>query len=126
MTTKANESDARAGDTIKWAVAVAVLAAGVAAFYLYDDVMLVIRVAGLLVTAGLAAMIAYQTDLGRRGWEMVQGSRAEVRRVVWPTRQETVQTTLAVLALVVLTGVFLWLVDMLLGWLVRQMIGVGG
>ena len=125
MTSKADANDARA-DTVKWALALAILAGAVGAFYVYQDVMLVIRVGGLLVAAGLAAAIAYQTDLGRRGWEMVQGSRAEVRRVVWPTRQETVQTTLAVIALVLVTGIFLWLVDMFLGWAVRQMIGMGG
>ena len=78
----------------------------------------------ILAVAGVAVAIVYQTDLGRRAWSFVQDSRTEVRKVVWPTRAETVQTTLIVMALVLLVGIFLWLLDMLLAWGFQTLTGV--
>ncbi|HYW93357.1 MAG TPA: preprotein translocase subunit SecE [Gammaproteobacteria bacterium] len=113
-------------DTVKLSVAVAILAGAVGAFYWFSQEMLVIRVGGLLAAAAVSILIGYQTAKGQVLWGFVQESRNEVRKVVWPTRQETIQTTLVVVALVILTGVFMWLLDMLLGWGIQQIIGVGG
>jgi len=63
--------------------------------------------------------IALKTELGVETLEFMQGSRAELRKVVWPTRAETTQTTLIVIAMVVIMGLLLWLLDVLLFWLVR-------
>jgi preprotein translocase subunit SecE len=64
--------------------------------------------------------------LGRTTWAFIGNTRTEVRKVVWPTRAETVQTTLAVLFVVVLMGVVLWLMDMVLLWAIRLLTGQGG
>jgi preprotein translocase subunit SecE len=80
-------------------------------------------VLGIVVLSAVAGMIALQTAKGATFWNLVKGSRTEIRKVVWPTRQETVQTTLIVLAFVVLVALLLWGLDTLLGWLVSLVIG---
>ena len=110
-------------DTVKLGLAVAVLLAGVVGFYYYADQSLLYRVLGLVALAVLAVGITLTTALGHNTWEFLQESRTEVRKMVWPTRTETVQTTLIVIAMVIIVGIFLWLLDMLLAWLVRFVIG---
>jgi preprotein translocase subunit SecE len=66
----------------------------------------------------MAGMVALQTAKGAAFWSLVKGSRTEIRKVVWPTRQETVQTTMIVVGFVLLVAVILWGLDTLLGWLV--------
>ena len=107
-------------------LAVAVLAAAVAGFYYYEDQSLLIRVIALLVAAGLSIAIALQAEVGRNAWVFVRESRTEIRKVVWPTRKETIQSTLLVLVMVTLVGIFLWLLDMVLGWAVQILTGQGG
>jgi len=107
-------------------LAVAVLAAAVGGFYYYEDQSLLIRVIGLLVAAGLSLTIALQAEAGRNAWVFVRESRVEIRKVVWPTRKETIQSTLLVLVMVTLVGIFLWLLDMFLGWAVQFLTGQGG
>ncbi len=81
------------------------------------------RVLGLLVVVGLAVMIAYQTVAGRRVWRFASDAKVEVRKVVWPSRQETVQTTLIVFVVVLIMGIILWLFDMMLGAILRALTG---
>ncbi len=107
-------------------LAVAVLAAAVAGFYYYEDQSLLIRVIALLVAAGLSIAIALQAEVGRNALVFVRESRTEIRKVVWPTRKETIQSTLLVLVMVTLVGIFLWLLDMFLGWAVQILTGQGG
>ena len=78
---------------------------------------------GLLIAAGIAVAVALKTEPGAETLEFVRGSRAELRKVVWPTRAETTQTTLIVIAMVVVMGLLLWLLDVLLLWLVRLLTG---
>jgi preprotein translocase subunit SecE len=66
------------------------------------------------------------TDLGRTVWSFVLESKQEVRKVVWPTREETMRTTLLVFAMVFIVGLILWLLDMFLFWGVRILTGQGG
>jgi preprotein translocase subunit SecE len=113
-------------DTVKLVVAVVLLLAAVAAFYVYAEQSLLYRVLGLLAVVGLSTAIAITTMPGRRLWGFLQDSRTEVRKMVWPTRAETVQTTLIVLVIVIIVGIFLWLLDMFLGWGVKALIGQGG
>jgi preprotein translocase subunit SecE len=110
-------------DTAKLAIAVLLLASGVLGFYYYADYPLFMRVLGLLAVAGVAVAVAVQTELGRGLWHFALESRNEVRKVVWPTRTETTQTTLVVLGMVILVGIFLWLLDMFLLWAVRLLTG---
>lgn len=113
-------------DKIKLVLAVLVLAGAVGAFYYYGDESVLLRVAGILAAVGVATAIVYQTAEGRRAWSFLGESRTEIRKVVWPTGKETNQTTLLVLAMVVVVAILLWLLDMLLLWLVRMLTVSGG
>jgi preprotein translocase subunit SecE len=113
-------------DKIKLIVAFAVLGAAIVAFYYFEDQSLLARVAGLLVAAGISIAIALQAEAGRNVWSFIRESRTEIRKVVWPSRKETTQSTMLVMAMVVIVGVFLWLLDMFLGWAVRLLTGQGG
>ena len=73
---------------------------------------------GILALSAVAGLVALQTAKGEAFWTLVKGSRTEIRKVVWPTRQETVQTTMIVVAFVLLVAMILWGLDSLLGWLV--------
>ncbi len=110
-------------DTVKLALSVLLLVVGVWAFYIYEEQSLLLRVLGLLVVAGIAVAIVMQTTVGRNIWAFAGDSRAEVRKVVWPSRQETIQTTFIVLLMVLFMGIILWLVDMGLLAIVRSVTG---
>jgi len=110
------EQSASAIDTFKLMTAVLVLIAGVVGFYYFEDQSHLLRVLGMLAVAVIAFLIAATSEPGRRGLGFVRDARVEVRKVVWPTRQETVQTTIAVLFMVLLVAIMLWLFDMFLGW----------
>jgi preprotein translocase subunit SecE len=113
-------------DSLKLGVAVAILASGIFAFYYFEGQLLVLRVLGLLAVAGLSVFIAAQSGTGKTIIGFIRGAQTEVRKVVWPTRAETVQTTLAVILMVFLVGIFLWLLDMLLLWAIQLLTGQGG
>ncbi|AGA34228.1 Preprotein translocase subunit SecE [Thioalkalivibrio nitratireducens DSM 14787] len=110
-------------DTAKLAVAVALLIAGVMGFYYFAAESMLVRVVGLLAVVGVAVFISMTTAKGRQLAGFLGNARTEVRKMVWPTRVETTQTTLIVLGVVILVGIFLWLLDSLLGWIIRQFIG---
>ncbi len=112
-------------DLAKWIGTFAILGGGIAGFYYWSDESLLLRVVGLLVLSAVALFVAAQTEKGRTAWEFVRESHTEVRKVVWPTRKETVQTTLIVIAMVGLVAIILWLLDGLLAWLVKLMLGTG-
>ncbi len=109
-------------DTLKLMTAIAVLAAGVVGFYYFEDESQLLRVLGMLGVAVVAFLIAATSEPGRRSLGFVKDARVEVRKVVWPTRQETVQTTVAVLFMVFLVAIMLWLFDMFLGWGVSKLL----
>ncbi len=119
------ETESSRFDTMKLGLAVLLLAAGIAAFYRFDDQLLVLRVLGLLAVAGLSIFIAAQSTTGKNIIGFISGAKAEVRKVVWPTRAETMQTTLAVILMVFLVGIFLWLLDMVLLWGIQILTGQG-
>lgn len=124
MSEKAVETaPARGVDSLKLGLAILVLLAGVVGFYLLDKEPLFVRIAAVLVAVGVAAALAYATAVGRGIWRFAFDSRVEVRKMVWPTRQETVQTTLVVVLLIVVISLFLWGVDSLLAWIVRGVVG---
>ena len=112
-------------DLAKWAGAFAILTGGVAGFYYWSDESLLLRVIGLLVLGAAALFVAVQTEKGRAAWDFVRDSHTEVRKVVWPTRKETTQTTLIVIAMVGLVAIIMWALDGLLAWLVKQLLGTG-
>jgi preprotein translocase subunit SecE len=113
-------------DTVKLVAAALLLVGGISAFYYFADYSTLLRVIALLVIAGIAIAVAMTTDPGRRLWQFAADSRNEVRKVVWPTRQETTQTTLVVLVMVIILSIVLWLFDMALTGILRLLTGHGG
>ena len=112
-------------DKVKLVIAALVLIAGMAGFYLLsDDYSTLMRTLGLLAMVGVSAAIALQTEAGQAAWGFMVGARTEARKVVWPTRKETTQTTLMVVVMVIIVGILLWLLDMGLVWAVRVFTGV--
>jgi preprotein translocase subunit SecE len=119
------ETESGRFDSLKLGAALLLLAAAIAAFYRFDDQLLVVRVLGLLAAAGISVFIAAQSTTGRNIIGFISGAKTEVRKVVWPTRAETMQTTMAVMLMVFLVGIFLWLLDMVLLWAIQILTGQG-
>ena len=113
-------------DTVKLLLALLVLLVGIAGFYYFSESSLLYRVLGLLAMVGVAIGVSVTTVKGRSLIGFLGSSRTEVRKMVWPTRAETMQTTLMVFILVVILAIFLWFVDMLLGAGVKALLSVGG
>ena len=109
-------------DNIKLAIAIAFVGAGLAGFYLLAEQALVLRI--LAVVAGIAAgaALAWFTEPGRAFAVFARESINEVKKVVWPTRKETMQTTAAVFAFVVVMAVFLWISDKTLEWVLYELV----
>ncbi len=125
MNTQAEQS-ASVIDIVKQLASIVSVVAGVAAFYYFSEIQLLYRVLGLIgVLLAVVAMLL-TTAMGRSVWSFVIESRQEVRKVVWPTRDETMRTTLMVLAMVSVVGVVLWALDLLLYSGVRYLTGQGG
>ena len=111
-------------DTIKLLVAATALVGGLYAYYYYEsELAQAIRV--LMVLGGTAAgiAIAMTSTQGQRLWHFVQGSRVEIRKVVWPTKQETTQTAIAVFVFTLVMMLFFWVLDSGLLWLTRKFVG---
>ena len=102
-------------NTLKWIVAFTLLVAGFVAYYAFTGVLSVyVRAFGLLILSGVALFSVLQTELGKRLWVFGVAAKNEMRKVVWPSRQETAQFTAMVLLMVVVMGLILWGVDTLL------------
>lgn len=112
-------------DQLKWLMAAVLVAGAVGGFYYFGDQSLLFRVIGIIVVTGIAIAIAFQTEQGREAWALMRDARTELRKVVWPTRNETLQTTLIIIGVVALTAIMLWMLDGLLAWLVRLLLGQG-
>ncbi|MEE9160254.1 MAG: preprotein translocase subunit SecE [Gammaproteobacteria bacterium] len=126
MNSKIETIDSSSMDTVKLVIALLVAVAAMVAFYIYPEQSMLFRVGGLLLGGGIAIAIALQTVKGRNIWGFFHGAQIEVRKVVWPTRQETVQTTLIVVLVVILISIILWLLDMFLGWTIGTLMGQRG
>jgi preprotein translocase subunit SecE len=110
-------------DVVKWLIVVAIVLGGVYANTYFAAVGVFYRALAGIGIAAVAAVIALQTDAGRAAWNLAKEARVEVRKVVWPTRQETTQTTLIVVLIVFLVGLMLWGIDSGLSWGVQAVIG---
>ena len=106
-------------------LSIGVLISGMILFYYYSDVRLFYRVVGMISVVIFSAFIAYQSDFGKLVYSYVTDSKVELKKVTWPTKQETTQTTLGVIFVVIIVGILLWLFDMLLGWAIGTLYGVG-
>jgi len=113
-------------DTLKLLVAGGILVGGIVGYYTYADVSALLRALGVLAALALSVVVVLQSFQGRELWRFIQGSRVELRKVVWPTREEAVQTSIAVLVFALIMGVFFWLLDMFLLTVTRLLPGQGG
>ncbi len=122
MTGKAEATTASGMDVFKLVIAAAIVLAGLAGFYMYADQPLLYRVLGLVAAVIVAAIIAFTTARGRSLASFMQDARTEVRKMVWPTRSETIQTTLVVFVVVFILALFLWFIDWILTRLIQYVI----
>lgn len=113
-------------DGLKWALIVVLLIAGIVADYFYSDVAWAIRAAAGIVLTIILLTIAGFTQKGRLAWGFIKGSRTELRKVIWPTRPETIQTTLVVVAMVVVMALILWGLDSFFMWAIGWLTGQRG
>ncbi len=110
-------------DWLKWAVVAALVAGGIYANSYFAAESLLLRTVGLLVLAAIAGWVAVQTTRGRAFLNLCLEARVEIRKVVWPSRQETTQTTIVVLVVVFVVALILWLLDWGLNGIVSVIIG---
>jgi preprotein translocase subunit SecE len=124
MNTKA-ETGSGILETVKLLVVAAIVVAGILAFYAFEEQSLLLSVAVVLASLAAAVVVFMLTERGRTLWKFIQGSRVEIRKVIWPTRTEAMQTTITVFVFVLVLGVFFWLLDMGLLWITRLLTGQG-
>ena len=108
-------------DMLKYVLSLVLISAGVVAFYQFSDYSQLYRVLGMVAVVIMSLAIMMTTEVGRHSWVFAQEARQEVRKVVWPSRSETMQTTLMVFAMVIIVGFILWLLDMLLFWAITSL-----
>ncbi len=128
-----SQSSVSIADIIKQILSVILVISGIAGFYYFSaehgdlkEVALLYRVLALVFIMSIVSGMMLTTDVGRSVWAFALESRQEVRKVVWPTREETIRTTLLVFAMVFIVGLILWVLDMFLFWGVRFLTGQGG
>ncbi|GGE59171.1 protein translocase subunit SecE [Halopseudomonas oceani] len=122
MSAKAELNDNRF-DVIKWVVVALIVSVGVFGDSYFSAEPVLYRAIALVVLGLVAGFVALQTSKGKAFWSLLKEARIEIRKVVWPTRQETTQTTMIVVAVVLVMALILWGLDSLLGWIVSQFIG---
>lgn len=110
-------------EKIRLALSLSLVVAGVAGFYLLSEHATVVRVLSVLGGVGASLAVIWTTPQGQTAVVFTREAVAETRKVVWPTRKETIQTTGVVFALVVLVAIFLWVVDVSLMWLIKLLMG---
>lgn len=123
------KTDANGGTTLdwlKWLVAAILVIAGIIASYYYNDQPWPLRLLAWLFLLLVVAAIAAQTSQGKQVLNFAREARIELRKVYWPTRQETMQTTLVVGAMVVVLALILWGIDGSLMWLIGWLTGQRG
>jgi preprotein translocase subunit SecE len=102
-------------DTALLVAALALIVGGMFAFYYYQsEFNALVRVLALLASLAAALALGYQTKVGRELWGYAAGARVELRKVVWPSRQESVQATLMIAGLVVIFALVMWGLDTVL------------
>ena len=117
---------ASAKDTALMTLSAVVLFAGIVAFYWFDEQPLLVRIAMVIAGVAAAAGLTWFSWYGREFWQFVLAARVELRKVVWPEREETIKTTYVVFFFAIVMGVFFWLLDMVLTYLTRLLGGQTG
>ena len=126
MTDDSKVQEAGTADKVKLAVAILIVIAGVVGYYVLANQATWMRwlavIAGLVLAGVVVAFSRYGSEFRR----FVELARIELRKIVWPTRQETLQSTLVVFGFVIVAGVFFWLLDLALAWATKALTGTGG
>ncbi len=112
-------------DKIKIALAVALVIAGLFGYYHWDQSPLIARVGAVIFGAVAGVVVFWTSSVGKEFFAYARESVDEAKRVVWPTRKETLQTTAVVFGFVLIMAIFLWLIDASLLWAVRLLMGQG-
>jgi preprotein translocase subunit SecE len=115
---------ASSADIAKLVVAILFVIAGIAGYYLLDNLWL--RWGSVVAGLVLGALVVGFSGYGRRLWAFSEAARVELRKVVWPTRDETTKTTIAVVIFVTVAGLFFWVLDLVLAWATRFWTTPGG
>ncbi|MBA3662541.1 MAG: preprotein translocase subunit SecE [Gammaproteobacteria bacterium] len=113
-------------DVLKWLAVFFLLLAGLVGNHYYSEVSLLLRLMGWFAIVALAGFVAAQTQKGRWVIRFFRDSRGELRKVVWPTREETMQTTMVVAVMVVILALLLWGLDGILVWAIGWLTGQRG
>jgi len=114
-------------DKIKLIIALGLISGGIVGFYYFDpDTAFLYRLLGMLAAFIVSLVVAKQTAIGTASWDFGRSAYVEIRKVVWPTRQETFQTTLIIFVMVMIIGLMLWLFDRVLLIGVQALTGQGG
>ncbi|MEY3219742.1 MAG: hypothetical protein RIT27_1099 [Pseudomonadota bacterium] len=119
MSTKSETPHTSSADIAKWIAVAALLIVGLVGFYYFSQTPLLARVVALLALSGTAAFLALQTAQGQSAWNFTQAAQMEVRKVVWPTKHETLQTTGIVVLMALVMAIMVWIIDSLLFQLVK-------
>ncbi len=112
-------------DSLKLLFSLVLVVSAISGFYYFAEYSLLYRVLGLIGVCIVSLFLGLTTTQGQILWSFCADARTEIRKVVWPTRQETIQTTLIVMLMVTVVGVILWLLDMFFLWGVRLLTGQG-
>jgi preprotein translocase subunit SecE len=123
MTDDIRQQDAGTADKAKLTVAVLIALAGVVGYYVLADQASWIRWCAVAGSFVLAAVVVAFSRYGAEFRRFVELARIELRKIVWPAREETLQTTLVVFGFVVVAGLFFWLLDLVLAWATQKLTG---
>lgn len=117
------ENQNKLTDGLLWGLVFILVGTGISGHYYFSSYSLLLRVLALLAVGVVALVLASRTSGGQKAWQYWQEALLEVRKVVWPTKKETTQTTMAVLAMVFVMGLILWSIDAVLirvvEWLIK-------
>jgi preprotein translocase subunit SecE len=113
-------------DWLKWLIAIVLIFAGIVANYYYNSQPWPLRLIGWLVLLSIVIAVLWQTTMGKKAVEFTRESRLELRKVVWPTRQETFQTTMVIVLMVTVLALLLWGIDGFLMWVIGWLTGQRG
>jgi preprotein translocase subunit SecE len=126
MSDETRVQDAGTADKVKLAAAIVVVIAGVAGYYVLANQATWMRWLPVLGSLVLAAVVVGFSTYGSEFRRFVELARIELRKIVWPTRQETLQTTVVVFGFVIIAGLFFWVLDLVLAWATKALTGTGG
>ena len=112
-------------DKIKLYLALIIIISSIAVFYTYSEFSVLYRTIGIIVSVAVAGFIASKTEWGSELISFLRLSTVEMKKIVWPSKKETTQTTTIVGVMVLIIGIMLWIFDQLIGWGVRYLTGQG-